>query len=60
MIYLLCSIAAIMSIVIAYILNKMALNTKKHRKIKETIVVVLSIIFYIAITIFLLKQNPYV
>lgn len=59
MIYLLCSIAAIMSIVVAYILNSMSL-TKKHRKLKQTIVVVISIIFYIAITVFLLKQNSYV
>ena len=60
MIYLLCTIAAIMSIVVAFILNSMALSTKKYRKVKEIVLVVFSIIFYIAITVYLLKQNAYV
>lgn len=58
MIYLLFSIAAIMAIVTAFILNSMS-TTTPHQKFRRTAVIVLSIIIFIIVAITLLSQNSY-
>jgi len=58
MIYLLCTIAAIMAVIVAFILNSMTF-IEKNPKIKKALVVLVSIILYIILATYLLKQPIY-
>lgn len=56
MIYLLFAIAGIMSIITAAIINGMD-TSQKYGTLKKFIVILISILIYIAVAIFLLKQK---
>jgi len=58
MIYLLCSIAAVMSVIVAFTLNSMSPKTK-HRNVKKALLILFSILIYITLVTYLLKQNSY-
>ncbi len=58
MVYLLFAIAGVMSVLTAFILNSMSPETK-HRKIKQFILVAISIILFIVVAIYLLQQTSY-
>ncbi len=58
MVYLLFAIAGVMSILTAFILNSMHPETK-HRKVKQFVIVAISILLYVAIAVYLLRHGSY-